>query len=361
MRDTKLILVFLGVLVFLAVGFVLKTLAPILLPFVVAVFLSRVFSPLNKALRRRRVPAVFSILLVLVLVTIVLCLFSWAVYSSAQSFTEQMPRYEARLKGLAGQTTGWLTSSFPALDSRIRQFDWKQAFGVSSVTGFLAATAGSFLLFFNDMFLVLLFLVFLLLGSEEFPLKLRRALSPANAERLGAMMANIEAGMRRYLVTKTLINLTTASLVTVLMASFGVDLPLLWGLITFLAHYIPNVGAVISVALPTIFLFLEFAPGTALLIAAINATVQFGMGNAVEPRIMGSSLDLSPLLVLLALIFWGWLWGPWGMVLAIPMTSTIKIICENVESFRPVAVLMSGAPAAEKKPKGAGVKAGKLA
>ena len=148
--------------------------------------------------------------------------------------------------------------------------------------------------------------------------------------------------MRRYLLTKTLFNLTTGALVTALLAAFGVDFPLLWGLLTFLAHYIPSVGAVISVGLPTIFLFLQFSPGMALLIALLNAALQFLMGNAVEPRIMGSSLDLSPLLVLISLLFWGWLWGPWGMVLSVPITSTIKIICENVEPLRPIAVLMSG-------------------
>ncbi len=347
MRDTKLSVIFLGILAFLAVGFVLKSLAPILLPFVVAVFLSRVFAPLNKALRRRRVPIVISILLVLVLVTIVLGLFSWAVYSNAQSFTDKAPQYQERMKGLAGGFSGWLAATIPPLGAQIRHFDWQHAFGVASVTGFLAATAGSFLLFFNDMFLVLLFLVFLFLGSEGFPRKLRRALPADSAGRLAAMMENIESGVRRYLVTKTLINLMTASLVTALMAAFGVDLPLLWGLITFMAHYIPNLGAVISVALPTLFLFLQFSPGLALLIAILNAVVQFSMGNAVEPRILGSSLDLSPLLVLLALIFWGWLWGPWGMVLAIPLTQTIKIVCENVEALRPVAVLMSGSAEGE--------------
>lgn len=351
MRNTSLSVIFLGILAFLAIGFVLKTLAPILLPFVVAVFLSRVFSPLNKALRRRRVPIAVSILLVLVLVTIVLSLFSWAVYSNAQSFTEKAPQYQERLKGLANGVSGWLAATLPSsLNTQIRHFDWQHAFGVSSVTGFLAATAGSFLLFFNDMFLVLLFLVFLLLGSEGFPRKLRRALPPDSAGRLAAMMENIESGVRRYLVTKTLINLMTASLVTALMAAFGVDLPLLWGLITFMAHYIPNVGAVVSVALPTIFVFLQFSPGLALLIAVLNAVVQFSMGNAVEPRILGSSLDLSPLLVLLALIFWGWLWGPWGMVLAIPLTQTIKIVCENVAALRPVAVLMSGSEGEGAKP-----------
>ena len=124
-------------------------------------------------------------------------------------------------------------------------------------------------------------------------------------------------------------------MVTTLLAAFGVDFPLLWGLLTFLAHYIPSVGAVISVGLPTIFLFLQFSPGLALLIAILNGVLQFIMGNAVEPRIMGSSLDLSPLLVLIALLFWGFLWGPWGMILSVPITSSIKIICENVDRSGP--------------------------
>jgi predicted PurR-regulated permease PerM len=316
-------------------------LEPILVPFVVAVFLSRIFGPLNKALRRRRVPSALSILLILVLVSIGLVIFGSAVYSSAQAFTSALPRYQDRLKGLLAGVSGWL-ATLPLLHAQVQRVDWQEAVKGSAVAGWVAATLTSFVLFFNDAFVVLLFLVFLLSGSEEFPLKLRRALDPERAERLGEMIHNIETGIRRYIITKTLFNLTVGAMVTALLAAFGVDFPLLWGLLTFLAHYIPSVGAVISVGLPTVFLFLQFSPGMALLIALLNAALQFTMGNAVEPRIMGSSLDLSPLLVLVALIFWGWLWGPWGMVLSVPITSAIKIICENVEPLRPVAVLMSG-------------------
>jgi AI-2 transport protein TqsA len=340
MRDGKLVLIFLGILVFIAVGFVLHILQSILLPCVVAVFLSRIFGPLNAALRRRGVPSALSILLVLIVVSGVLAVFGFAVYSSAQSFSAALPRYEQRSKQLLTEVSGWL-AGIPWLQAQVQHLNWQEALKATSLPAFLATTVGSFLLFFNDAFLILLFLVFILAGSEEFPRKLQRAM-PENAERLGSMMHNIEAGIRRYILTKTLFNLTTATMVTILLAAFGVDFPLLWGLLTFLAHYIPSVGAVISVSLPTIFLFLQFSPGLALLIALLNGALQFLMGNAVEPRIMGSSLDLSPLLVLSALLFWGWLWGPWGMILSVPIMSSIKIICENVGPLRPVAVLMSG-------------------
>ncbi len=342
MRDTKLTEVFLGILVFLALGFVLHLLKAILLPFVVAVFLSQIFSPGIAALRRRRVPSGVAILIMLVAVSAVLFAFSWVIYSSAMSFRESLPRYEARLGILMQDSADRLVAMIPALRETVEGFRWQEMVEASSMTGLVAAGVGSFLIFFNEMFLVILYLVFLVSGSQSFPAKLERALSH-NAERVATVIANIEAQVRRYLVTKTMVNLINGLLVTVLLAMLGVDFAPLWGFLTFISHYIPHVGAVISVGLPTIFVFLQFdSPGRALLAAVLNAAVQFVIGNVVEPRIMGTSLDLSPVLVLISLIFWGWLWGAWGMILAVPITSTIKIVCANIEALRPLSVLMSG-------------------
>jgi AI-2 transport protein TqsA len=347
MRDTRLMVVFLGILVFLALGFVLHLLKAILLPFVVAVFLSQIFMPAMAALRRYRVPTGVAILLMLVAVSAVLFVFSWVIFSSVQSFRESLPRYETRLSGLLEGAVDRLISTIPMLREPVQRFRWQEALEVSSMTGMLAAGAGSFLLFFNEMFLVVLYLVFLLAGSESFPAKLERALMD-RAERVADVISNIEAQVRKYLVTKTFVNMINGLLVTLLLAMFGVDFAPLWGFVTFIAHYIPHVGAILSVGLPTIFIFLQFdSLGWALLIAALNLALQFGIGNVIEPRIVGHSLDLSPVLVLLSLIFWGWLWGPWGMILAVPITSTIKIVCENIEALHPLSVLMSGG-AAEK-------------
>ncbi|HYN22821.1 MAG TPA: AI-2E family transporter [Thermoanaerobaculia bacterium] len=341
MRNTKLIVVFLGILVFLALGFVLHLLKAILLPFVIAVFLAQIFIPALAALRRRKVPAAVGILLILVGVSAMLFVFSWMIYSSAMSFRESLPRYETRLAGLLDGAVDRLVATFPFLREPVERFRWQEMVEVSSLTGLLAAGVGSFLVFFNEIFLVLLYLVFLLAGSESFPAKLRRALADST-ERVAAVLANIEAEVRKYLLTKTLVNLANGLLVTLLLALFGVDFALLWGFLTFIAHYIPTVGAVISVGLPAVFLLLQFeSTGWALLIAALNMALQFTIGNVIEPRIMGHSLDLSPVLVLLSLIFWGWLWGAWGMILAVPITSTLKIVCENIEGLRPLSILMS--------------------
>lgn len=342
MRDTKLILVFLGILVFLALGMVLHMLKAILLPFVIAVFLAQIFIPAMAAMRSRKVPAGVAIVLILVGVSALLFAFSWMIYSSAMAFRESLPVYEARLGGLVQDAMARLIATFPFLREPLEGFHWQEAVEVSSIGALLAAGVGSFLVFFNELFLVLLYLVFLLAGSESFPHKLKRAFKD-QAERVATIIANIEAQVRKYLLTKTLVNLGHGLLVGVLLAAFGVDFAPLWGFLTFIAHYIPTVGAVISVGLPTVFMLLQFeSTGWALLVAAVNLAVQFFIGNMLEPRIMGTSLDLSPVVVLLSLIFWGWLWGAWGMILAVPITSTLKIVCENVEALHPLSVLMSG-------------------
>ena len=342
MRDTKLIVVFLGILVFLALGFVLHLLKAILLPFVIAVFLAQIFIPVMTALRRSRMPSAVAIIVILVGVTALLVGFSWVIYSSAMSFKESLPHYEERLSGLVDGTVSRLVTTFPFLREQVERFRWQEMVEVSAITGMLAASVGSFLIFFNELFLVLLYLIFLLAGSESFPHKLERALAH-RAERVATVIANIEEEVRKYLLTKTLVNLGHGILVGLLLAAFGVDFAPLWGFLTFIAHYIPTVGAVISVGIPTVFMLLQFeSTGWALLVAAINLVIQFVIGNMLEPRIMGTSLDLSPVLVLLSLIFWGWLWGAWGMILAVPITSTLKIVCENIEPLRPLSVLMSG-------------------
>lgn len=342
MRDTKLILVFLGILVFLALGFVLQALKAILLPFVIAVFLAQIFIPAMTMLRKNRVPMGLAIVLILAGVSALLFAFSWVIYSSAMSFKASLPYYEGRLAGLVNGAVARLVDTLPVLRQTVEGFHWQEMMKASSVTGLVAAGVGSFLVFFNELFLILLYLVFLLAGSESFPHKLKRALHE-RAERVAGVIGNIEDEVRKYLLTKTLVNLGHGIVVGLMLAAFGVDFAALWGFLTFVAHYIPHVGAVISVGLPTLFVLLQFeSTGWALLVASANLALQFLIGNVIEPRIVGHSLDLSPVLVLLSLIFWGWLWGAWGMVLAVPITSTLKIVFENVEALRPLGVLMSG-------------------
>ena len=189
----------------------------------------------------------------------------------------------------------------------------------------------------------------ILAGAGDLDAKVEHALPSEVAERIATVVRNASAQVRQYLVTKTLISAATGFLIALILWILGVDFPLLWGFLAFLLNFIPNIGSLLSVVLPFLLSLLQFDTLTRPIIALVlMEVVQIVMGNVIEPRVMAFSLNLSPLLVLVSLIFWGSLWGILGMVLAVPLTATIKIIFENIEPLRPVAVLMGG----ELKPKG---------
>jgi AI-2 transport protein TqsA len=156
------------------------------------------------------------------------------------------------------------------------------------------------------------------------------------------MVRRIDSKTERYFITVTLINLVSGALTAIVLSFFGVDLALLWGLITFLVTFIPTIGSIFALVLPILVAFLQFDVISIPIAVTITLiVVQFIWGSAITPHIMGSSLDLSPLLILLSLIFWGWVWGPWGMVLSVPITSMIKIALESIPATKPIGILMS--------------------
>jgi predicted PurR-regulated permease PerM len=160
---------------------------------------------------------------------------------------------------------------------------------------------------------------------------------------ISSILGNIDDQVRQYLMTKTLISGATGVLTSLVLWILGVDFALLWGFLAFLLNFIPNIGSVISTLLPFSLSLLQFESLTIpVLVLALLGTIQVSMGNVVEPKVMSFSLNLSALVILISLIFWGWLWGIWGMILAVPFTATLKIVFENIEPLRPISVLMSG-------------------
>ena len=160
---------------------------------------------------------------------------------------------------------------------------------------------------------------------------------------MSAVLKTVDSHVRQYLVTKTLISLGTGALTWLVLFLLGVDFALVFGFIAFVLNYIPNIGSSIAVIFPFILTLLQFETLAIPMGVLIGlGGTQLIMGNVVEPRIMGYSLNLSPLLILVSLIFWGWLWGIWGMVLAVPLMATIKIVFENLEHMKPVGKLMNG-------------------
>ena len=139
----------------------------------------------------------------------------------------------------------------------------------------------------------------------------------------------------------------TGTVVGVAMAIVGIDFPVLWGVLAFLLNYVPNLGSILAAIPPVLLALVQFGVGRAIAVVAVFAAVNVLLGNLLEPRLMGRRLGLSTLVVFLSLIFWGWVWGPVGMLLSVPLTMIVKIMLENTPDLRWVAVLLGDRPPRE--------------
>ena len=190
----------------------------------------------------------------------------------------------------------------------------------------------------TNSFLILLTVIFILLEASSFPRKVRAAFGdPKNSL---SQFSKITEAVNNYLAIKTLVSLGTGVVVTIWVGLLGIDFPVVWGLLAFLLNFIPNLGSIISAVPPVLLGYIQFGIGRALIVAAGYAVVNVVFGNWVEPKLMGRKLGLSTLVVFLSLVFWGWVWGPAGMLLSVPMTMVVKIALESHPSTKWISILL---------------------
>jgi AI-2 transport protein TqsA len=324
--------------------YVLSVAGSLLIPFVVAVFIYFLLQPLIGLLTGWRFPRWLVTALTMAITVVAVAGISRVFYESVTSFTGGLPRYEGRFNdiwnrvaGAFGVPTdalagGWAIASDPRLAEFLR------GVSVTDVVRELLVSANSLL---SNLVLVFLFLLFMLLGRDRLLAKIKGAFSPAVSGRLAGMVDGIRANTQKYVVIKTLVSLLVAGIVMLITLAFGLDFVLAWGILTFLLNFIPNIGSIVSSALPVLFALVQFGnPMTAVWIGVAITGVHFAVGNVLEPSLMGKSIRLSPLLIVFSLIFWGSIWGIAGMFLSVPLTAIIKIVFDNVRPLRPLGVLM---------------------
>ncbi|MHC4716884.1 MAG: AI-2E family transporter [Planctomycetota bacterium] len=315
----------------------------VLVPLVLAVFLAIALSPLiDVQMRRMRVPRVVAVLTTLLLGLVILGLVAALVTASVGQFAANAEGYQQRVEQLLIRAEEALPLRYlrigldeqpatgpPATQPSLRQLGRTAARWIS---GALVTTGAAVMGIASRGALVLVFLLFLLLGGSA-------TKAPASG-----IWREVASRTKRYLYTKLLTSVTTGVLVGLTLNLLGVDLALAFGFMTFLLNFIPSVGSVIATLLPVpvVLLSPEIGPVAAVLAIAIPATIQFLIGNVIEPKIMGNLLDLHPVTILAALIFWGVLWGIPGMFLATPITAVMKILLERMELTAPLAHLLAG-------------------
>lgn len=332
------ITIFLGILVLVVTCLVLKALQAILIPFFIALFLVYLAEPLQKLLIHWKIPRGLRICLVLFITAFLLYLIGQLVYSSVKSINNHLPQYEQRIMGLADEVIQSLPIPSEEIQSFMNNFRWSEHFQPGTVAKIVGTSFGQFGGFLGNLFLVLLYMVYLLYERESFFKRVANSFRTKKAERITKIIQQINLQIASYLEIKTLLSLLTGSTVTVVLWIFGVDFALFWGILTFLLNFIPSIGSVIATVPPILIAFLQFEklwiPFTIL---ALLVFTQMVIGNVIEPKVMGGKLGLSPLVVILFLIFGGWLWGATGMILSVPIISAIRIVCDNIEMLRPIS------------------------
>jgi len=343
LKESKLTTFLLGILVVFAMGVVLNQLQSIFKPLLIAIFLSFVFDPIVLLLRRAKVPKFIAIVVTLLIVFVIFYLLGLIIYASIASFLEEYPTYQAKFIKFYQGLLGNLNVHQTQIQEYIKEVKWGDLWKNLSLSSFISSIAGSFVNFLMNLFLVLLFTVYIMLGKDHVLKKVKKAFPEDKTGRIPDILKNINRGMEKYLVAKTFISLGTGAIATIILYLFNIDFAIVWGLLTFLLNFIPNVGSTIATIPPILVCFFQYGSlFPTLWMSILLVSTQMTMGNVVEPRVMGKSLNLSPLVVIVSLIFWAIIWGPVGMILAVPISSAIQIICANIEKLRPISVLLGG-------------------
>jgi predicted PurR-regulated permease PerM len=307
---------------------------PLLVPFLLAIFIAIICTGPLHWLQKRRVPTLPAVLIIILVGMVISLTLLALVGTSVHDFTDAIPGYQEKLRLQTLGLLPWLNKLGLTIapGALLDYFDPGKA--MQMVAGTLATTGGVL----TNAFLILLTVIFILLEAAGMPAKLHAALE--DAEPSLASFERFSEGVRQYLAIKTLVSLATGLLISLWLWFLGLDYPLLWGLIAFLLNYVPNIGSIIA-AVPAVLLSLvQLGPAPTLLVAGGYLAANLLMGSVLEPRLMGRKLGLSTLIVFLSLVFWGWVLGPVGMLLSVPLTMIVKIALEVHPDTTWLAILL---------------------
>lgn len=309
--------------------------AGIIIPFIIALLLSFAIVSLSWFFQKKWVPKVISFFLSLFSYFLIFWVISQIINSNIQQIIALAPEYEEKMRAIINN----LETSFN-VDKWViyeRIFTWIDI--PSMLSNLVSWVTG----IFKNAWIIFFFTIFILLESRFFFNKLDIALGREKT-RVMWIIRQIGTDIKFYFVIKTWVSLVVWALSYIILLAFGVDFALFWAFLIFLLNYIPNVGSIIAVLFPVLFSLVQFwesAYYITLALLACLTVVQVLMWNYVEPQFMGNKLNLSPLVILISLLFWGSIWGIPGMLLSVPLMVIINIVLAHIKMTRPLAVILT--------------------
>jgi predicted PurR-regulated permease PerM len=313
----------------------------IITPFLLALFISIICAQPISWFKKKRMPRWLALIIVILGMFVLFSGFAFLMGNTLSSFSGNLSKYESTLTTISNSFIQYLKEK----GLNIHQDQISTLVQPAKILEFTASTLNKLFNMVGNTFLIFLIILFILMEFESFSVKAKAIMS--ESDKSISFFSAILQNIRNYLIIKSLLCLSVGILIYLALLIIGVDYPLLWALIAGLMNYIPNIGSIISMIPTVLFAFVQLGLGGALWTLGSSMLIHSVLGNFIEPRIMGNGLGLSTLVVFLSLLFWGLILGIVGMFLSVPITITIKIILEQNEKTKWLAVLL-GTPAEAK-------------
>lgn len=292
----------------------------IIVPFLFAAFITVILSSPMSWLKRKKVPFFLSITIVLLSVFGILSIIFVMLGSSVDRFTQNLPTYQQQLQQTINHVLEWFGSKHIHLSKTGIMSALNPNAALSLMNTLLTSLGNVFSKVFLILFTVILMLVEAWYGTEKI-----ESIYGDRSESILQKTALVINNIRGYMSIKAIMSLITATLITTGLVILGLEYAILWGTLAFLLNFIPNIGSIIAAVPAILFALLKLGWTKTILVAALYLVINMIIGNFIEPKFIGSKVGLSTLVVFLSLIFWGWVLGPVGMILSVPLTMLIKI------------------------------------
>lgn len=361
---------------FVLLAAILKLTASVTIPLAIAMLVSLVFEPiLHKLKYKLHIPWAAGIVIVFIIVFFILAIVISLLATSCKTIITVYPKYEEKFLLLYSQIARLFSLPFNE-DNSLFENLWNQLEVKKFIQDFALSFSTKVINYTKDFVMIFLFALFFLLelryirqkidyaaemipsyetdaeeenavSTEDTDKKIRL---PRKKQRMSTIIKDIILQVTKYISVKFFISLFTGILVFLTALILKLDFAIIWAFLAFVLNFIPNFGSILSVLGTSLFALVQFWPHPlqAILTAIIMTLINFLIGNVAEPRIQGKNLGLSPFVIIASLSLWGWLWGFAGLILGVPMTVIMKIICENFSLLQPVAAILGDWPPSPK-------------
>lgn len=305
--------------------------APLIVPFLLSVFIAVICFPLMCKFQQIGFSKALSLTLVMLLLMSIGAGLTLLIGSSLTDFSRMMPEYQQKISAEWADVLQWLSNRGFSITETI-----KEIIDPTAAVGLLSSILKGFGNVLTDSFLIILTVVFILIEAAGLTQKFlilhsNDSSQDATDEKdISQVFSQVFAEkLRNYMSMKTIISMITGVVIGVALWLIGVDYPVLWGVLAFMLNFVPNIGSIIA-AVPAVMLaVVQLGLMPALLVAAVYVAVNVIIGSVVEPKYMGKGIGLSTLVVFVSLVFWGWVLGPVGMLLSVPLTITVKLALDS--------------------------------